>query len=365
MHDTDMFARMPGMGSTAGRPQLEDLLHRFDEEREVAFKEEVYRVRDNGAVLRRVRASARKRPRDEVWTFGAADRHSGYLLIAGHRVHQVVASAFHGPRPSSEHVVDHIDTNRHNNRPENLRWVTRLENILLNPITRARIVFVFGSLEAFFANPGAQTIPNWEWMRTVTKEEAGNTRVRLERWFASGKMPKGEGLGEWVFTKPVATKSVTFDTEKWAHPLANAPPLANRSQPPPDGIDIPSLTPGAFQRRWRTPCEFPLCPAVLNETAIDAYLERLVVGAVFARNRYGESTVVEAGKSTDGALSGVCKTPSGVKDWSVARVFIEGGAICHESGGMFFDIKGATKAHLTALGVPFDEALYESIDDCS
>ena len=54
---------------------------------------------------------------------------------------------------------------------------------------------------------------------------------------------------------------------------------------------------------------------------------------------------------------------SGVKDWSVARVFIEGDAICHQSSGAFFTRKGATKAHLTALGVAFDEAEYESIDD--
>ena len=53
----------------------------------------------------------------------------------------------------SDYVVDHIDTNRRNNRAENLRWVTRLDNILLNPITCARIVQAFGSLEAFFENP--------------------------------------------------------------------------------------------------------------------------------------------------------------------------------------------------------------------
>jgi hypothetical protein len=74
-------------------------------------------------------------------------------VIGNHVVHQIVASAFHGPRPSKDHVVDHIDTNRQNNRPDNLRWVTRLENILLNPITCARIVLAYGSLEAFFENP--------------------------------------------------------------------------------------------------------------------------------------------------------------------------------------------------------------------
>ena len=49
--------------------------------------------------------------------------------------------------------------------------------------------------------------------------------------------------------------------------------------------------------------------------------------------------------------------------WTVAQIFVEGDAICHQSGGTFFTKEGATKAHLRALGVEFDEALYESIDD--
>ncbi|MBD8489191.1 HNH endonuclease [Echinicola sp. CAU 1574] len=56
-------------------------------------------------------------------------------------VHRIVVTAFHGVQPSESHVIDHIDTNKRNNRLENLRWVTRLENILLNPITLSRIIF--------------------------------------------------------------------------------------------------------------------------------------------------------------------------------------------------------------------------------
>jgi hypothetical protein len=109
------------------------------------------------------------------------------IRVSGHRI---VAAAFHGPGPSSEYVVDHIDTNRQNNRPDNLRWVTRLESILLNPITLARIEFAYGSLDAFFANPGAAQVPNWEWMRTVTKEEAQQCKKRLLGWAKKGQVRK-------------------------------------------------------------------------------------------------------------------------------------------------------------------------------
>lgn len=42
--------------------------------------------------------------------------------------HILVCTAFHGPRPSPRHQVDHINRDRFDNRPENLRWVTPHEN---------------------------------------------------------------------------------------------------------------------------------------------------------------------------------------------------------------------------------------------
>jgi len=121
MHDTDSFARMPALDSRAEQPPLAEMLLVFERECEVAFKEEIYLVRDNGAVFRRARVQSRRRRLDEVWTFGAFNRHSGYLEISSQVVHRIVATAFHGPGQSAEYVVDHIDTNRQNNRPENLR----------------------------------------------------------------------------------------------------------------------------------------------------------------------------------------------------------------------------------------------------
>ena len=45
------------------------------------------------------------------------------------RVHRLVCVAFCGPSPSAEHVVDHIDENKQNNRATNLRWLTVEENV--------------------------------------------------------------------------------------------------------------------------------------------------------------------------------------------------------------------------------------------
>ena len=49
-------------------------------------------------------------------------------------VSRLVASAFI-PNPDNKPEVDHIDTNRLNNNVENLRWVTRSEN-MNNPLTK-------------------------------------------------------------------------------------------------------------------------------------------------------------------------------------------------------------------------------------
>jgi hypothetical protein len=133
---------------------------------------------------------------------------TGYLEITSVRIHRIVATTFHSEPPTKEHVVDHIDTNKQNNRPDNLRWVTRLENILLNPITARRIEIICGSVEAFLADPSKFrdkfADPNYGWMCAVLAEEAQISLERMLFWANSYKALKGGSLGEWVFNREIA-----------------------------------------------------------------------------------------------------------------------------------------------------------------
>lgn len=63
------------------------------------------------------------------------------------RVHDLVCSAFHGPRPEGMEVL-HLDGTRTNNMPENLMWGTRSDN-MRDPICKAKRI---AASKALWAN---------------------------------------------------------------------------------------------------------------------------------------------------------------------------------------------------------------------
>lgn len=321
----------------------------YSRDAECIYKEERYSVRDNGAVFKHPRKGKRARPTDNQWTFGKPNDKTGYMEIASVRIHRIVASAFHGEPPTKEHVVDHIDTNKRNNRPENLRWVTRLENVLLNPITAKRIAYVCGSVEAFLADPAKYrdqfSEPYEKWMQTVTTEEAEISLGRMLAWAKSDRPSSGNGsLDIWIFSR---------------NTMQNNP-----TETIPDGPDyILSLTPGAAQRGWRTPSEFPNIPQDVGDNPLAAYADNMKEGAIFSLNQYGASLVIDSGFSEDRESLYVMTEASdegAVKRYALGKVTYEDGLFIH-TGHTYFTKEGAEKQLTLAQGLEWTGG--DSIDD--
>jgi hypothetical protein len=313
----------------------------YNEVKECTYKEEHYSARDNGAVMRHPREGKRVRKDDNVWTFGKPNDKTGYMEIAGQRVHRIVAFAFHGDPPTDQHVVDHIDTNRRNNRPENLRWLTRLENALNNAITRARIENLCGSIEVFLADPsvlrGHEKIdPNFSWMRAVTPEEARASLERLTNWAKEHPKPQGGSLGEWVFQE----RRGNTDTRYYVPSFPNirekeiAAPRENEVEER-EPLRIQSLTPNAVQLDWRNPVVFPCCPKEFSSNPLEAYMTNLKEGAVFSTNNYGNSTVLRFGMPQPDSLWVMCSISMGFKTHAFTKITFKNGIFYHENMGTY------------------------------
>ena len=332
--------------------KMKDLTPDQDFSREVdcTYKGELYTVRDNGAIMRYPRVDGRPRPTDNHWTFGKLNSINGYKFIASVRIHQIVATAFFGIAPTKEHVVDHIDTNRQNNRPENLRWVTKFEHALLNPITAKRIALVCGSLEEFLADPSKFRDkfpdPNFKWMCTVSKQEAQISLEHMLDWAKSDKRPTGGSLGKWIFNRGTM-QNLHIET------IPKVPDI------------IKAKTLNAVQRNWHVTSEFPCCPQSYNGEPIVAYAEKLITGLVFCQNDAYSSLVSNSAISNDQqSLYVISKSTQGenaLKPWALAKITYEDGLFVHSSLHNFFTQEGAEKQFYLAQGFKWTGG--DSMDD--
>ena len=323
---------------------MNDLLGTYKEVRECDYKGEHYSVRDNGAIMRHPKPGKKVRRLDNIWTFGQRDAKTAYMIWGTHRVHIIVAKAFLGEHDSKVYVVDHIDTNRCNNRVENLRWFTRLENALNNPITRKRIEWLCGGdIQKFIDDPtclrveGSQA-QDLSWMRTVTPEEAKTAFENLTAWASYKPRPITDN------TRPVRTMSPKDPEWMFSVPTMKPEPA----------ILVQAQSPAsAVQKNWKTPSTFPCCPDVVSLESLHEYAERLKSGVKFSENQFGTTIVDEAELTQDGMALVVrgSNTRNEIKGGGVlTRVYIEDEKFVHESKGSFFTEDGAKKYYALELG---------------
>lgn len=247
------------------------LIDEFEVEKECIFEDERYLVRNNGAVFRFPKIGRKARKNDNEWTFGKETPSHPYLHISGTRAHRIVATAFHGDPTEDNMVVDHIDTNCKNNRPENLRWLTRLENALKNPITIKKIIYRCGSVDSFLDNPSqlneGDLGPQYEWMRTVSKEEAENCKKRMKIFVnTESKTSRGpvNERARKAFERNIYQPINKFDVGFGREP----------------GLDISKTSLCATYTLEAN--YFPLCPDNFEAVPLEEYYNNLVVGEVFA-----------------------------------------------------------------------------------
>lgn len=318
----------------------------YNKVKECDYKDDHYSVRDNGSIMRQKRDGKPKRKYDEVWSFGIPNPQTGYMMFCNERVHRIVATAFHGPAPTHDHVVDHIDTNRQNNRPENLRWCTRLENALNNPITRKKIEYICGSVEAFLENPQLlwgheMEDSHFSWMKTVTKEEAKNCLDNWSNWANSVKPESNTIKSEhkndkWMFENPFMNKVPNGNGGYMSIDRAHVIPTTLISEDTEEDYDntTESLTPSARQRYWRTPTNFPFCPKIVTDDGLQEYFRSLQIGEVFSKNeRYEPYYVVDKGISKEGDSLIVLATnrKEGFLSWAITTITIENNKFVHEN----------------------------------
>lgn len=339
---------------------MDDLLNTFTEVRECDYKGEHYSVRDNGAVMRHPKPGKKPREMDNVWTFGRRDEQTAYMWWGSHRVHIIVANAFLGEHDSRVYVVDHIDTNRCNNRADNLRWFTRLENALNNPITRKRIEWLCGGdIQKFLDDPSclrtdAPKARDLSWMRTVTPEEARTAMSNLLRWAKKPLSPAANGKNnvqdqkrdpEWMFKKR------QWKTPKPRHygPLPHIEYCL--------GVEQECASPKwATQFNWDPPTSFPLCPAKFSDTAIDEYFDSLSKGAVFSKNERGHSTILDFRKDGNHGGFVVLLQTNDRRPYAVIRVAVENGTIVHENyAGIYAKLEDAQSRFGSELKWPNDD----------
>ncbi|MDO4957247.1 MAG: HNH endonuclease signature motif containing protein [Bacteroidales bacterium] len=344
-------------------------VNEYTRETTCEYKGELYSVRDNGAVMRHTPDGKKARKLDNVWTFGKKNNKNGYMMVNTHRVHIIVAKAFIPGNEDGKMIVDHIDTNRCNNRVENLRWLTRLENVLLNEVTLKRVTYLCGGdINKFINDPSCLrdltgNNPDLMWMRTVTAEEAKKAWEHISAW---AKRPnstfkimqfkdKVNSFEDWLkihdtkgsnlYESIKSTMSIEKATNTNVNNTSDWDSLRNEFYSNRD-IELPketfdkqieeSTTINAWQAGFFEKMTFPLCP---DDTSggLDAYAYNLKKGNVIARSNEHEYTIDSVGWTEDWNSILVEVKLNGNRIYSYIHIRYEGGTYIHNLDNYVFN----------------------------
>lgn len=95
--------------------------------------------------------------------------------------HVAICEAFHGPQPSPQHQVDHLNADRSDNRPRNLTWATPEDN-------RARRRVLRGE-----AHP----------LSRIRNEDAARMRALFNSGVSQHVIARAWGVGRWLVHRVV------------------------------------------------------------------------------------------------------------------------------------------------------------------
>ena len=280
------------------------------------YRGEKYSVREDGCIMRHSRENERRRKLDDTWTFGNKCSNKGYMKISSVPVHRIVATAFHGESPSTQHLVDHIDTNRCNNQFNNLRWLTKLENLVKNEITRKKIEYRIGCpIDEFLKNPRDYfhllSEPSVKWMRTVTAEEAQST---LEFY---------KNL-QHTESEPIHNQS------QYVHE-----PVAAEL--------IQSKNPNAKQQNWKDPSYFFHCPSNKNGISLEDYVRNLKDQIYLSEGRYGKTEIIQFVMALDKKRILIKGKSENIKPYVLISISYENDFFVHRVISTFFKRDGLDK----------------------
>lgn len=352
---------------------MDTMIDDFCEIKECEYKGEYYSVRDNGAVMRHPKDVNHPRPLDNIWTFGKKDESNGYMFIGRVRIHQIVATAFCEKPENENMIVNHKDANRCNNKVENLHWITKIENVFNNPITREKIEAICGSIENFVKDPSILGIyknenPNFKWMCSVSPEEAKKSYYRWKSWANNIKQYESEvkeSVCEPFYYEP-SNHNIKYSTEEMGMKLMlenmNHKSVEREFKIEDDKLfnDInhsnlkDSLTNNALQLNWSIPSEFPNTPENVTNTPLDDYMKNLEEGIIFCKNDLYESVVYKYALNKDSSALIVLTKSDEIKKYALAKIKYENGKFIHGNEGSFFTEEGGLKYFTIAIGEEWD-----------